>query len=127
MGKIGETDNNLCADAQRFLYHAIHFFDFLHALIHNDIIECIIRKFPQTAFNIIVKDTQTLLDAFLNGLVVKFDSLCPDMLIPNQGIQKFTFTAAQIQNARIRFNNRIDDLVIQLSVKFHHCPLPDIR
>jgi len=64
-----------------------------------------IRIFTQAFFDIVMKNTQTLFDTLLNSLVVQFDSLSSYPFITDKRIQEFSFTASQVKNAGIRFNN----------------------
>jgi len=85
MGKIGKSNNDFSTDTQRLTNNAVDFFYLLHTLIQNHVIEGIIGIFLQAVFNIVVKNTQAFLDAFLNGFLTQFDSLCRTCLSRTRG------------------------------------------
>ena len=124
--KVRKPDNDPAADAQGFMDDKVNVLDLLHALVEEHVIERMIRIFPQAVLNVIMKNTQALFDTLLNGLIVQFNPLGPDLFIPDEGIQKITLAAAQVKNPGAWLNDRINNFVIKANTfRCHNLPPPD--
>ena len=113
VGEVRKADNDLAADAQRFVNDIINLRHLLHALVQDDVIEGFIGILHEAAFDIAVEDAQPLFNALVDCLVVKLDPLHLGILVADQVVEQIAAAAAQIQNAGAGFDDLVDNLVVK--------------